>query len=204
MKHLTQLSNALVIGIKIRELGNDLQSVSGGVRTCGLNHWPDPQQISRYTESPQTRRFGMDVRGHQSRRKLLKICDSLRDPQLSRRVKAVVLALDGFTLREIAAELGCSSTSVLHWVHTYNEHGVEELLSDKPTGRPRDEPIDIELRIQLMNRQDEKDRPLSIQDIRDVIAEVTGRSVSQSRAYAILRESGIAPPSVLAARYRSR
>ncbi len=146
----------------------------------------------------------MDVVAHQSRRELAEIADTLRDPLLARRVQAVLLALDGKTLREIAADLECSSTSVLHWVHTYNKDGIEELLRDKPCGRPRAKPMDHELRTHLANRQTERNRPLSIQDIRAAITELTGRPVSQSRAYAILREAGIAPPSVLAAKNRSR
>ena len=56
--------------------------------------------------------------------------------ELAKRFEAVALRLDGWTLEDIAGELGCSERSISRWAATFSEFGVEGLCAISRTGRP--------------------------------------------------------------------
>lgn len=77
----------------------------------------------------------LKLKGPHKRRHFLRLYKKCRDVRLRERYHAMYLSFT-YSWREISEILGRKYETVLEWAQAYNEHGIEGLKMDKPSGRP--------------------------------------------------------------------
>jgi transposase len=88
----------------------------------------------------------MHVQDRDSMERLQEMAKPFRDTRTWPRLRAVILAKQGDTAREIARALGCSRRAVQAWVAAYNRGGLEALPDRPHPGRTPHLPHDQEVR----------------------------------------------------------
>jgi transposase len=116
--------------------------------------------------------------------------ESVRD-----RLNIVLAHLDGRNQSEIAKDLKTTRPTVRKWVRRFEESGLEGLISEKPTGRPRE--VHPTIRNELVRLPQESRPPADLGDqwTTRTLAEVFG--VSDSFVSDVWREEGFDPPQHL-------
>lgn len=136
----------------------------------------------------------MDVRGHVSLVELQQRERVERDAAMSRRLRIVILATQGFTAPAIALSVGLSRRICQRWVYRYNELGLAG-LEDRRGRTPR-LPLSPEQQQQLCQRIDAGPTPedeictLRGADVRRILAEEFGLLRSLAAVYHLLHRLG--------------
>jgi hypothetical protein len=99
----------------------------------------------------------MKVRSHLPLRELERLERAEQDAAKSRRLRIIILAINGFTAPAIAMSLGLSRRICQRWLYRYNESGLEGL--DDRRGREPQSPITPEQEQQVRQRIEAGPRP---------------------------------------------
>ena len=120
-----------------------------------------------------------------------------RDGRVRDRIRGVVLARQGRTAKEVAADLGVSPRAVQDWVRWYNEGGLKKLPDDPRSGQPRKCPRTqfeaIKARILEGPKPEDKSCTLRGPEIRRMLAREFKVVMELSATYTLLHELGLSP-----------
>jgi transposase len=121
------------------------------------------------------------------------------------RYRAVLLALEGQTTKEIMTTLARSRRFVQRWVYVYRDNGIDAIGPKLQTGRPRkltgSEEVQLRERILAGAKPEDDVCSLRGQDIRRIINHEFGVDYSLPAVYVILHRLGL---SCLAPRPRHK
>jgi transposase len=137
---------------------------------------------------------GMRVSDHHSEQQLQRLADQEPRADLAKRLRAVLLAKQGYTAPEIATCTGFSRRVVQTWMARYNRVGLAG-LETKP-GRGRKPPLTAEEADQLKQRLDAGPLPedgvctLRGQDVRRILEREFGQLRSLNAVYGLLHRLG--------------
>ena len=79
----------------------------------------------------------MKVKGHMPLEELQRLEEVEKDADQARRLRIVILAIEGWTAPAIAMAVGLSRRICQRWVHRYNESGLEGLDDQRGRQPPR-------------------------------------------------------------------
>src|SRR3954466_14358210 len=136
----------------------------------------------------------MFVADHHTTEQLQELTRALAQKRTGRRARAVLLARQGRTARDIADALGCSLKAVTNWVAQYNAGGIEA-LHDRPRGG-RPPLLDPAEYPRLRRRLGDPPRPedgvcaLRGVDIRRILEQEFGVLMSLQAVYDLLHRLG--------------
>jgi len=136
----------------------------------------------------------MEVVAHHTEPQLRQLADRETRADRAKRLRAVLLAKQGFTAPEIATCTGFSRRSVQEWVYRYNREGLSGLKT-KP-GRGRKPPLTPEEAEQLKQRIDTGPLPddnvcvLRGKDVQRILEHEFGQLRSLNAVYSLLHQLG--------------
>jgi transposase len=136
----------------------------------------------------------MFVADHHTPEQLQGLTRALTRKRVWRRARAVVLAKQGRTARDIADALGCSLKAVTNWVAQYNAGGIEALHDRPRSGRPPLlDPVEYpRLRQRLADPPRPEDGACALRgvDIRRILEQEFGVLMSLQAVYDLLHRLG--------------
>jgi transposase len=138
----------------------------------------------------------MYVRGHKPLVRLKQFERKVRDAIRSKRLRIIILAIEGWTAPAIAMSVGLLRRECQEWVYRFNESGLAG-LEDRPGGG-RSQPLTTEQQECLRQRIDagplDEDRICSLRgaDIQGILAKESGVVRSLSGVYNLLHRLGYA------------
>jgi len=77
----------------------------------------------------------LELKGNHTKKDFVRLYKKCKDTRLRERYQAMYLSFS-FDWKTVAMILERDYETILSWVKSYNERGIEGLESDKPTGRP--------------------------------------------------------------------
>jgi transposase len=136
----------------------------------------------------------MHVQDRDSMERLQEMAKPFRNTRTWPRLRAVILAKQGDTAREIARALCCSRRAVQAWVAAYNRGGLEALPDRPHPGRtpllPHDQEVRFLERIEAPPRPEDGICELRGTDIRRILEQEFAARYSQSGVYKLLHRLG--------------
>jgi transposase len=136
----------------------------------------------------------MHVQDRDSMERLQEMAKPFRNTRTWPRLRAVILAKQGDTAREIARALGCSRRAVQAWVAAYNRGGLEALPDRPHPGRtpllPHDQEVRFLERIEAPPRPEDGICELRGTDIRRILEQEFASRYSLSGVYKLLHRLG--------------
>jgi transposase len=108
----------------------------------------------------------------------------------ARRRRAIGMVSQGASQAEVARQLRVSREAVRQWVHAYRSGGPAALASRPRRKKGRVALADVDGALARASR--ESARPLTMRQVRDIIARASGVTYSASSVRAILRRLGYA------------
>jgi transposase len=140
----------------------------------------------------------MLVADHHTSEELRDLAQAIPQKRIWRRLQAVILAKQGWTAALIARSLGCSLRSVKNWVAQYNRGGVEALHERPRPGRPRrlapEHYPRLKQRLEAPPTEQDGVCTLRGQDIRRILGQEFGVTMSPQAVYDLLRRLGYSSP----------
>lgn len=136
----------------------------------------------------------MYVRDHLSLEQLVRIEREEKQAQLSKHLRIVILAIQGWTAPSIAMSVGLSQRVCQKWVERYNEFGLEGLHDRR--GHEESLPLTIEQQEAMRQRLDAGPLPEDVVcslrgvDVKRILAEEFGVLRSLSAVYNLLHRLG--------------
>ena len=139
----------------------------------------------------------MNVRAHHPK-DLERLSDIIRREANAKqrdRYRAVLLALEGQTTKEIMTTLARSRRFVQRWVYVYRDNGIDAVGPKRQTGRPRKltGSEEVQLRERILQGAKPEDDVCSLrgQDIRRIISNEFGVDYSLPAVYVLLHRLGL-------------
>lgn len=136
----------------------------------------------------------MDVASHHSEQQLQRVLDTELRADRAKRLRAVLLAKQGFTAPEIATCAGFSRRMVQKWVERYNAEGLVGLATK--SGRGRKPPLTPQQDEQLQQRLDAGPLPadgvctLRGKDVQRILEQEFGQLRCLNAVYGLLHRLG--------------
>ncbi len=136
----------------------------------------------------------MDVANHHSEQQLQRVLDLELRADRAKRLRAVLLAKQGFTAPEVATCTGFSRRMVQKWVERYNAEGLAGLATK--SGRGRKPPLTPQQDEQLQQRLDAGPLPtdgvctLRGKDVQRILEQEFGQLRCLNAVYGLLHRLG--------------
>lgn len=136
----------------------------------------------------------MYIRDHMTLEKLEKLEKKESEAHLAKRIRTIILSINGFTALDIERALGVPYRTVQVWVELYNKEGSK--IFQEHRGGDRRETLTEEQRSQLQKRIDEgpgvKDQVCTLRgvDVQNILAQEFGVLRKLSSIYALLHKLG--------------
>jgi len=136
----------------------------------------------------------MHIQAHMTLEKLVALEKQERDAYLSKRIRAIILAINGFTVGDIVLSLGVPYRTVQSWVECYNKDGSK--MFKERRGGDRRETLTEEQKAELKKRIDDgpktEDGVCTLRgvDMQRILAQEFGVWRKLPSIYAILHKLG--------------
>jgi transposase len=136
----------------------------------------------------------MEVANHQTEQQLQRLLTQELRADRAKRLRAVLLAKQGFTAPEVATCTGFSRRVVQTWVARYNAEGLDGLKTK--SGRGRKPPLTPDQEVQLKERLDAGPLPddgvctLRGKDVQRILANEFGQLRCLNAVYGLLHRLG--------------
>ena len=136
----------------------------------------------------------MEIRDHKTLEALIDLEKNERQARRAKRLRIIILAIQGFTAPAIALTLGLSRRAVQEWVERFNREGLKGLEDRR--GGSRRETLDAEQQAKLCERLDQGPRPedgvcaLRGGNVQHILAEEFMIYRKLSSVYALLHRLG--------------
>jgi transposase len=138
--------------------------------------------------------FDMNVRDHMALEKLQALEKKETDAHLAKRIRIIILSIQGFTALDVERALGVPYRTVQVWVELYNKKGSK--IFQERRGGDRRETLTEEQRVELQKRIDEgpkvEDRICTLRgvDVQNILAQEFGVLRRLSSEYVLLHKLG--------------
>lgn len=130
----------------------------------------------------------IEVKKHMARKELEQLISEQSDSRLKERLIFIRILYDGERVKDAASKIGRSKPTGYHWLHRWNENGVEGLKPDFGGGRPSrlSDEEKQELERILKERND-----WTLKEVGKLVKEEFGVEYSQSHLSRILKSMGM-------------